>query len=202
MITAVSDSINYYGISAICVFDYANFAYWTSINPFNKSTPFHMQIIPRTEGAEKEGYSVIGLKENQRLVYAGETALRAPDGTPLPAVPQYMIVSVDEADPAFVAELQDNERLILAGTVHNERISAEERFAALKAGQAQPPRAAGIPLYIKEDAENINPKTRLSESEEKACEPLIGDLVSAFSVQMRKMKALERQGKAVAENGT
>lgn len=138
---------------------------------------------------------MIELKENQRLVYAGETALRAPDGTPLPAVTQYMIVSAEEADPAFIAELSENERLILTGTVHKERKSAEERFAALKAGQAQPPSAAGVPLYIKEDAENINPKTRLSESEEKACEPLIGDLVSAFAAQMRRVKALERQGK-------
>lgn len=137
---------------------------------------------------------MIGLKKNQRLIYAGETALRAPDGSPLPAVPQYMIVTVDEADPACVVELQKNETLVVAGTVHNDKKTAEERFAALKAGREQAARADGIPLYIKEDAENINPKTRLSESEEKACEPLIGDLLTEFSIQVRKKKALERQG--------
>lgn len=38
------------------------------------------------------------LKENQRLVCVGQTALRAPDGTFLPAVPLYKIVCVDYAD--------------------------------------------------------------------------------------------------------
>lgn len=137
---------------------------------------------------------MIGLKKNQRLVYAGETALRAPDGTPLPTVPQYMIVSAEQADPACVVELQDNERLIVAGTIHNDKKTAEERFAALKAGQAQAARADVTPLYIKESAENISPKSRMSEGEEKACEPLIADLLSAFAGQARKLKALERQG--------
>jgi len=51
------------------------------------------------------------LKPHERLVYAGTTALRAPDGTPLESVPQYMIVSADEAEPASVAELREDERL-------------------------------------------------------------------------------------------
>ena len=37
------------------------------------------------------------LKPNERIVCVGQTALRAPDGTPLPAVPLYKIVDVGEA---------------------------------------------------------------------------------------------------------
>ncbi len=134
------------------------------------------------------------LNDNQRLVYAGETALRAPDGTPLPSVPQYMIVSADEADPTCVVELKENERLIVVGTIHNGKKAAEERFAALKMGQVQTAKKDCTPLYIKENANNINPKSRMSVGEEKACEPLIEDLVSVFASQMRELKASERKG--------
>jgi len=37
------------------------------------------------------------LKPHERLVCVGQTALRAPDGAPLPAVPLYKIVDVGEA---------------------------------------------------------------------------------------------------------
>jgi hypothetical protein len=139
------------------------------------------------------------LKPNERLVRTGKTDLRAPDGTPLPAVPQYMIVAVEDADPACVEPLGADERLILAGTAQTERANAEDRYAAMLAGREQPPRAGGVPFYIKEGAENINPKTGLSLEEEKAVEPLIGDMVDAFGQYARKMKALAKQGKAAAE---
>jgi hypothetical protein len=96
----------------------------------------------------------VKLKKNERLVFAGNAALRAPDGTPLPSVPQFVIVGVDEATGS-VAELKDNERLILAGRVFTDKQRAEERFAALKAGREQPPREVGTPLYVVEDAENL-----------------------------------------------
>ncbi|MDR1066867.1 MAG: hypothetical protein LBL35_05480 [Clostridiales bacterium] len=70
--------------------------------------------------------------------------------------------------------LRKNERLVMAGTIHREWRSAEARYAAM-AG------ADSLPLYIKEGAENINPKTRLSLEEEKTCEPLIRDLLEAFA---------------------
>ena len=38
------------------------------------------------------------LKTNERLVRIGETALRAPDGTPLPTVPMYIIVDEKAVD--------------------------------------------------------------------------------------------------------
>lgn len=52
MITAVSDSVNYYGISAVCVFDYANCAYRTFVNPLNKSTPFHIKLYHTQRGRQ------------------------------------------------------------------------------------------------------------------------------------------------------
>lgn len=39
------------------------------------------------------------LKENERLKLVGSTALRAPDGTPLPSVPMYVIETVDSDTP-------------------------------------------------------------------------------------------------------
>ena len=131
--------------------------------------------------------------KDEQLVYAGTVALRAPNGDPLAAVPQYMIVPVDEANPNCMAELHNGERLIVAGSILSDRKSAEERFAALKAGQAQAPRADGVPIYIKEKAESINPKTGLSKGEEKAIEPIIGEMLDIFALQIRKRKALEEQ---------
>jgi len=127
------------------------------------------------------------LQQHERIVYAGKTALRAPDGTPLEAVPQYMIVSVDEADPASVCVLRENDRLVMVGTVHADRRAAEERYAAMLEGRACP-RADGVPIYIKESAENINAKSGLSLEEEKACKPLVDDLVAAFAAVMHGEK--------------
>jgi non-ribosomal peptide synthetase component F len=137
----------------------------------------------------------ITLSPNERLVYAGRTALRAPDGKLLEGVPQYIILPVEKAAPASVVELQDGECLILAGTIHNDREAAEERFAAAKDGHACP-RADGTPIYVKEAVENVNKKTGLSLAEEAACEPLIGELLASFAMTARKMKALSKQRKA------
>ena len=69
---------------------------------------------------------MIKLKENERLVYAGKTALISPSGKPLPAVPQYIVVPADEADPALVVELKENEALIIIGSEHTDREAAEK----------------------------------------------------------------------------
>lgn len=138
---------------------------------------------------------MINLKKNEQLVYAGDIALRAPNGALLPAVPQYMIVSIDDADSAYVTALQDNERLILAGRVFNGKKRAEERFAALKAGIDSPPLEVGIPLYFKTDSANVNPKTGFTYEHHKALEALAEDLTKIYAMQMRKAKAFARQGK-------
>ena len=136
---------------------------------------------------------MIRLKENERLVYAGTAPLRAPNGTPLPAVPQYMIVSIEEADPAAVVNLQKNDRIVLAGLILHEKKRSEERFAAIKAGRVPPPEEGSIPLYMLMDAENINPKTGLPWSVEKACAELSKDLADLYARQERKKKALAKQ---------
>ena len=38
------------------------------------------------------------LKDNESLVCIGSTALRAPDGTPYPSVPMYVIVDESQVD--------------------------------------------------------------------------------------------------------
>ena len=56
------------------------------------------------------------LKENQRLICAGQMPLRAPDGKQLAAVPVYRVVSDEEAGAVSEGELKPNERLVLVGT--------------------------------------------------------------------------------------
>jgi hypothetical protein len=89
-----------------------------------------------------------------------------------------MSVPADKADPASVAVLRENERLIMAGTLHTDRQAAEERFAAALEGRANP-YADGTPLYIKEATENKN-KNGLSAGEIKACDLLVDELIAAF----------------------
>jgi len=134
----------------------------------------------------------IMLKENERLVYAGTVALRAPNGEPLPAVARYMIVPVDEADPACVVELKDNERLVLGGQIFTDRKRAEERFAALKAGREQPPREVGTPLYFIENAANINPKTECTYESDKIIETMSKELAEIYALHIRRKQALAR----------
>ena len=136
---------------------------------------------------------IIKLKKNERLIYAGNAPLRAPNGEPLPAVPQYIIVAADEADPAAVREVQKGERVALVGKAFNDYKSAEERFAALKAGRATSPPEVGVPLYILTGAESVNPTKGLTHGQEQACADIAKDLTATFAMHMRKIKAAERQ---------
>ena len=59
------------------------------------------------------------LKQNQRLVCVGQTALRGPDGTPLHAVPMYIVVDKSAVDPQSglvqgEADAQDDIAAVLA----------------------------------------------------------------------------------------
>lgn len=97
---------------------------------------------------------MIKLKKHEKLQYAGETALRAPDGSLLPSVPQFIIVS--DADTPSDYTLQKGERLILAGHIFNEKKKAEQRFADLKAGRKPEPREKGAPFYVVEDSKKVD----------------------------------------------
>jgi hypothetical protein len=133
---------------------------------------------------------VIKLKKNERLVFAGNAMLRGPDGKILQNVPQYMIVNADEADPEAVVAVKKNQRVILAGEVFNDLQAARERFdAAEKAGRRPSPpplKEKGIPLYILEDEENVDPKTGLTHEEQRAIKALTKDLLAVFAAQMRE----------------
>lgn len=142
---------------------------------------------------------MITLDKNERLVCAGTVALRAPDGTPLPAVQQYIIVGVDEADPAAAHEVKENQRLVYGGRVFTDRQSAEERFAALKAGREQPPREVGTPLYLIEDMENIDPKTGRTLESEKIIQTMTKEFAEVFALHMRKEKALAKRDEKAKE---
>ena len=110
------------------------------------------------------------LNENERLLFAQMSALRAPDGTPLPAEPLYIIVDASAADPALIVELKENERLILAGVMLNDMQSARERYAALQKGQEPPPHEKSVPLYKIIPASAIDRKTQMTEGERKMCD--------------------------------
>lgn len=124
------------------------------------------------------------LKNNEQLILAGEMPIRAPDGEPLRAVPVYMIVPAEDKGTAIT--LAPNERLTLAGTTER-KITAEERYKALLAGDT-PPKSRATPLYIKEPANGANAATGLTAGEQRALNPLISDLISEFSAAMQEIE--------------
>ncbi len=139
------------------------------------------------------------LNKSERIVCAGYAPLPAgggmPPGTVPPgAVPQYRVVDADEADPASIVELKENERLVLAGTMLDNMKLANERYAALKAGMEPPPREAGISLYIIVDAEDIDPKTGFTQEEKERNKETAKIFLDAFTWHDRKRRAMERQG--------
>lgn len=134
------------------------------------------------------------LKENQRLVCAGQMPLRAPNGKQLAAVPVYKVVSAEDVGADSTVELLPNERLLLVGS-EQSKAAAEERYNALMAGR-MPPKLHATALYIKEPANDSNGDSGLAEDEKRVLNPLIADLLGEFSAAMREREALERQGKA------
>lgn len=133
------------------------------------------------------------LKENQRLVCAGQMPIRAPDGKQFAAVPVFKIVPAEDVGADSVAELSPNERLILVGT-EQSKAAAEERYNTLISG-GNVPKLHATPLYIKESANDKNADSGLSEGEKAVLNPLIAELMGSFSAAMREREALERQGK-------
>lgn len=131
------------------------------------------------------------LKENQRLICAGQMPLRAPDGKQLAAVPVYRIVSGEEAVAASTVEFKPDERLVIVGTSEN-KAAAEERYNALMTGGLAP-KSCATPLYIKDISDSAEPETELTEGEKRALNPLVADMMHEFSAAMREKEALKRQ---------
>ena len=131
------------------------------------------------------------LKENQRLICAGQMPLRAPNGEVLSAVPVYKVAP---ADCPGSETLKPNERLVFVG-VEESKATAEERYNALVAGE-NPPKSSATALYIKEPSDGSNGDSGLTEGEHRVLNPLIADLLNSFSAAMQEREALERQGKA------
>lgn len=138
------------------------------------------------------------LKDNQRLICAGQMPLRAPDGKQLAAVPVFKIVSAEDVGADSAAELAPNERLVLVGTSESKE-TAEERYNALMTGGFAP-KSCATPLYIKDTADNADPETELTEGEKRALNPLIMDMMDEFSAAMREKEALKRQRKGAGHN--
>lgn len=132
------------------------------------------------------------LKENQRLVCAGQMPIRAPDGKQLAAVPVYKIAP---ADCPNAETLKLGERLTFVG-IEESKETAEERYNALISGET-PPKPHATPLYIKESSNDSSGDSGLSEGEKAVLNPLIAELMGSFSAAMREREALERQRKAV-----
>jgi hypothetical protein len=131
------------------------------------------------------------LKRNERLVYAGKAPRRARDGSPLPSISQFIIVPVDEADPARVYRLGKDEHVILAGVMCENMASARERFAALQAGREPPPKEEGTPLYFVTDKEGL----RLHEEEQNAInDDMAKAILPLFVEYVKEQEKLKRQG--------
>lgn len=132
------------------------------------------------------------LNKNQRLVCAGQMPLRAPDGKPLAAVPVYKVVPAEDVGAnSIIEDLLENERLVLVGTEQN-KATAEERYNAFMADKVRH-KSHATPLYIKDTTDGTSHDTGLTESEKQALNPLIGDMLCAFSAAMREKEALKRQ---------
>lgn len=131
------------------------------------------------------------LKENQRLICAGQMPFRAPDGKQLAAVPVYRVVSDEEAGAVSEGELKPNERLVLVGTSES-KAAAEERYNALMTGEFVPD-SESEPLYIKDFADSTENETELTEGEKRVLNPLITDMMKIFSAAMREKEGLKRK---------
>ncbi len=130
------------------------------------------------------------LKENQRLVCAGQMPLRAPGGEQLAAVPVYKIVSAKSTNADAQVELSPDEQLVFVGS--EESLSmAKERYRALKAGEI-PLKSKATPLYIKSAACCTISETGLTDGEKRVLNPLIGDLLKKFEADMREQEALKQ----------
>ncbi len=133
----------------------------------------------------------MALKENQRLICAGQMPLRAPDGTQLASVPVYKIVSAEDVRADSAAELTPNERLVLVGTTES-KVTAEERYTSLMTGGFAPESEAE-PLYIKDFTDSTENETELTEGEKRVLNPLITDMMKSFSAAMREKEGLKRK---------
>lgn len=134
------------------------------------------------------------LKENQRLVRAGQMPLRAPDGKQLAAVPVYKVVLADDVSEDSAAELKPNERLVLVG-VTESKAAAEERYKALITGE-MPPKSSAALLYIKDTVDSANLESELTEGEKRALNPLVAELGQMFAAAMREREKLERKSES------
>ena len=114
------------------------------------------------------------LKENQRLVRAGQMPLRAPDGKQLAAVPVYKVVLADDV---------------------SEDSAAEERYKALITGE-MPPKSSAALLYIKDTVDSANLESELTEGEKRALNPLVAELGQMFAAAMREREKLERKSES------
>lgn len=123
--------------------------------------------------------------DNQSIVCVGQMPIRALDGTKLEAVPIYKIVSSDDMSVCGTVNLAPDERLVQVGVMES-KAEAEKRYNTLIAG-GTPPKTHATPLYIKENVNNTAPKTGLTWEEKKALNPLVTDMLKAFSAAMRKI---------------
>lgn len=127
----------------------------------------------------------ITLKPNQRLMFDDYTRIRAPDGTLLPQVPQYVIVDVSEADPDRVEVLKKGEIL--------EHIGG-------KAGRSPDGKfLPSTPLYKKVKASEVNPQSGSSKGEET----LVADMAKVFAWRFKQyvdgVKAEEQRARKASE---
>lgn len=117
------------------------------------------------------------IKKNECLIKAGMTNLRAPDGSPLQNVPTYKVVDKRDASLELVEPLSADECLVLQG---------QEVFRDDDGNFLTP-----TPLYRKVKKTDINPRTKLTKSEQANCDALVvGTMVEIFGQCMKQAKAL------------
>jgi hypothetical protein len=137
------------------------------------------------------------LKATERIIHAGYTALRAKDGTPLPKLPQYKIVHKSKAGDVAIVEMGANDRLVMVGTVLEDRAAAVNWYEGLKAGTKRRDEVPGTPIYIIVASDTVDQKTGMTKGEFKACDKMAEYFLDEYSMYQRERKARKRQGGAV-----
>lgn len=121
----------------------------------------------------------------QILVCVGEMPIRASDGSQLNTVPVYKLVPQNDASAYDTVKLAPNERLVQVGVVESKS-EAQERYNTFIAGET-PRKSCATPLYIKEIVNSTDPETGLTEDEKLALNPLVTDMLNAFSAAKQEI---------------
>lgn len=133
------------------------------------------------------------LKPNEKLVFDGYAALRAPDGKLIENIPQYIITTENLES----VEVNKNEAIVLAG-IRTTR-GAKQKIcdcyteAILDGLKPKMPDNCTEELFIKVDKSEISKKSQLTEREETSCREIVSFMAKKFNQTTKEMEKLSKK---------